>query len=574
MSRTSMSQSITDVSVSSNSAVDGYITGVLSGEIVACKWVRLAVERHLDDLENGHTRGLYFDEERAQHAIDFFQFLRHSKGEWAGRVVELEPWQQFFLWALFGWLRDDGMRRYRTAYLEVSRKNGKTTLLAGVGLYLVVADEEPGAEVYTAATKKDQARISHSEAKRMVQRSSHLSAIVSVMRDNLSVLATDSKFEPLGRDSDTLDGLNVHGAVIDELHAHKNREMYDILDTATGSRRQPLICMITTAGVDRTSICFEHHEYTQKVLERLVEDDSHFGLIYTLDDEDDWETNWSDETLWVKANPNLGVSKKWDDMRRKATRAKEMPAALNSFLRKELDLWTQAETAWMNMERWLALKGSVSESGLRGRRCYAGLDLSSTTDISALVLAFPPVVEGDLFQFLWRFFLPQEAMLARSRRDRVPYDVWVRQGFITVTPGDVIDYKAIYAQFDADAQAFDLEEVAFDRWGATQVAQDLADRGATMIQFGQGFASMSSPMKQMETMVLGGRIAHGHNPVANWMMGNVVALTDASENIKPDKAHSRERIDGVVAAIMALDRAIRNEGSGGSVYDERDIREI
>lgn len=569
-----MSQSITDVSVSSNSAVDGYIAGVLSGEIVACKWVRLAVERHLDDLENGHTRGLHFDEKLAQHAIDFFQFLRHSKGEWAGRVVELEPWQQFFLWVLFGWLRDDGMRRYRTAYLEVSRKNGKTTLLAGVGLYLVVADEEPGAEVYTAATKKDQARISHSEAKRMVQRSSHLSAIVSVMRDNLSVLATDSKFEPLGRDSDTLDGLNVHGAVIDELHAHKNREMYDILDTATGSRRQPLICMITTAGVDRTSICFEHHEYTQKVLERLVEDDSHFGLIYTLDDEDDWETNWSDETLWIKANPNLGVSKKWDDMRRKATRAKEMPAALNAFLRKELDLWTQAETAWMNMERWLALKGSVSESGLRGRRCYAGLDLSSTTDISALVLAFPPVVEGDLFQFLWRFFLPQEAMLARSKRDRVPYDVWVRQGFITVTPGDVIDYKAIYAQFDADAQAFDLEEVAFDRWGATQVAQDLADRGATMIQFGQGFASMSSPMKQMETLVLGGRIAHGHNPVANWMMGNVVALTDASENIKPDKARSRERIDGVVAGIMALDRAIRNEGNSGSVYDERDIREI
>lgn len=546
-----------------------YIYDVLNGIIPACKWIHLAIERHLRDLEDGHERGLHFDEERAQHAIDFFQFLKHSKGEWAGQVITLEPWQQFKLWVLFGWMREGGTRRFRTAYFEVARKNGKTTILAGIGLYLMVADGEPGAEIYAAATKRDQARIAHSEAQRMVKSSPQLRQIIKTFRDNLHVEDTASKFEPLGRDSDSVDGLNVHAAIVDEVHAHKTRDLWDVLDTATGSRRQPLMLAITTAGFDRQTLCRELHDYLERILEGSITDDSFFGLIYTMDEEDDWEN----EDSWIKANPNMDVSVKRDDIRRLADKAKEMPSALNSFLRLRLNIWTQSVTRWMNMERWLGCGGNVDANGLRGRRAYAGLDLSSTTDITAFVLVFPPSVEGDAYQVLCRFFIPEESMKQRSRRDQVPYDSWVRQGYITATPGDVIDYKYIYSQFDEDAQAYDFEEVAFDRWGATKVAQEMEECGATMIQFGQGFVSMNSPMKELEKLVLSDQIAHGNNPVLNWMMGNTVTKTDPAGNIKPDKEKSVEKIDGVVALIMGLDRAIRNIDTT-SVYEERGLHTL
>jgi phage terminase large subunit-like protein len=485
----------------SNSAklhpVERYIASVQDGSIVACKWVKLAVKRHLTDLAVSHERGLHFDTDAAQHVIDFFGFLKHSKGEWAGQVVELEPWQQFYLWVLFGWKREDGTRRFRTAYQEVARKNGKTTIAAGVGLYLFDADDEPGAEVYTAATKRDQARIAHSEATRMVKASPSLRRRIRTFKDNLNILDSASKFEPLGQDADSLDGLNVHGAILDEVHAHKNRDMFDILDTATGSRRQPLLFCITTAGFDRNSLCWELHEYTEKLLNGVLEDDSFFGVIYTLDaEEKDEEGNvtkaadsWEDESTWIKANPNLGVSKKLDDMQRKAIRAREMPTALNSFLRKELNVWTQSETKWLPVEAWKNCARMVDSEGLRGRICFGGLDLSSTTDISALVLVFPPESDDEPYQSICRFWIPQEAMRERSRRDRVPYDVWVRQGFMTATPGDVIDYDFIVAEVDELAQKYDISEIAFDRWGATLLYQRMEEARQTMIQFGQGFAS-------------------------------------------------------------------------------------
>lgn len=556
-----------------------YIADVRSGALVACKWVKLAVERHVRDLEEGEARGLYFDEAAAAHVIDFFGFLKHSKGEWAGQTVELEPWQQFYLWALFGWMREDGTRRFRTAYQEVARKNGKTTVAAGVGLYLFDADEEPGAEVYTAATKRDQARIAHSEATRMVKSSPFLRKRIRTFKDNLNILDSASKFEPLGRDADSLDGLNVHGAIIDEVHAHKTRDLWDILDTATGSRRQPLMFSITTAGFDRQSLCWSLHEYLEKVLNGVIEDDTFFGVIYTLDPEvrdSDGNVvqpgdNWEDEAVWIKANPNLGVSKKVEDMRRKANTAKEMPSALNSFLRLELNVWTQSETKWLPVEKWRACAKMVDADGLRGRTCFGGLDLSTTTDISALVLVFPPEQADEDYQVVCRFWVPQEAMRERSRRDRVPYDVWVRQGFINATPGDVIDYDYITAEVDELAQRYDLQEVAFDRWGATKVYQELEELRMTMVQFGQGFVSMSPPMKELEKLVLSGKLAHGGNPVLTWMADNLVARIDPAGNIKPDKEKSREKIDGMVALIMALDRALRHQGS---VYDERGVLEV
>lgn len=549
-----------------------YVDDVLAGRQVACRWVRLACLRHAKDLQEAGERGLHFDVDAARKAIAFFSLLKHSKGEWAGRPITLEPWQQFVLWCLFGWKRADGTRRFRTSYLEVARKNGKTTIAAGLGLYLMLADGEPGAEVYSAATIRSQARLSHAEATRMAKSSPAIRGRVRIYKDNIHIVDTASKFEPLGADSDTMDGLNVHGALVDEVHAHKTRDTWDKLETATGSRRQPLMFAITTSGYDRQSLCFQLHEYTEKVLSGIVQDDSFFGAIYTLDEGDDWE----DEAVWIKANPNLGVSKKWDDMRRKAQRAREMPAALNAFQRLELDIWTQSETKWIDVAKWQACGGAVDAAGLRGRTCYGGLDLSSNTDLTAWALVFPPQKEGEPYAILLRFFIPEEAMIQRSRRDRVPYDVWVRQGYITATPGDVVDQDFILAQIAEDAQVYDIAEIAFDRWGAASIQTKLQELGGEdwLVQFGQGFASMSPPMKELEKLILAGRLAHGNNPVLSWMADNLVAREDPAGNIKPDKERSREKIDGMVALIMGLDRATRHPPERRSVYEDRGLEVV
>ena len=367
-----------------------------------------------------------------------------------------------------------------------------------------------------------------------------------------------------------MDGLNVHCVIADELHAWKNRDMWDVLETATGSRRQPLILAITTAGFDRQSLCFQLHDYAEKVNDGVVQDDSFFGIIYSLDEGDDWQ----DERNWIKANPNLEVSKKVDDMRRLAARAKEMPAALNAFLRLHLDIWTQAETRWLSWEAWDACGGEIDEAELIGRRCYAGLDLSSTTDLSAWGLIFPPLLASDPWTVLVRFFMPDANMRERERRDRVPFSAWVRDGHVTATPGNVIDYDFILAQIDKDAQQFDIAEVAFDRWGAQRIQTKLQELGGEdwLVQFGQGFASMSGPSKDLERVILQGKLAHGDNPVLTWMANNVVVRMDPAENIKPDKERSRERIDGIVVVVMALGRAMAHGAPEESVYQARGIR--
>lgn len=556
----------------SNYLYEQYIDDVLSGRQVVCKWVRLAVERHQRDLATGEESGLWFDERAARHVIDFFGFLRHSKGEWAGQVVSLEPWQQFMLGCLFGWRKASGERRFRTALIVISRKNGKSLLASGVGLYMMDADGEGGAEVYSAATKRAQAKITFDEAVRMVKASPFLRRRIRSVRDNLHILGTASKFEPLGRDADSMDGLNIHCAVVDELHAHKTRDVWDVLETATGARRQPLMFAITTAGFDRNSVCWELHDYATKVLEGLIEDDSFFGAIFSIDEEDDWE----DEACWGKANPNLGVSVKWDDLRAKAAKAKEMPSALNSFLRLHLNVWTQAETRWMDPAKWAGCGHAINEEGLRGRTCYAGLDLASTTDIAGYALVFPPTSEGDRYQCLWRFFLPSDAMREREKRDRVPYSSWVRGGFIQTTPGNIIDYEFILAALRDDAEKFDIKEMAFDRWGSSRIQTQVIDEWGEdfMIGFGQGFASMSGPTKELERLILDDKLAHGGNPVMSWMMGNAVIRMDPAQNIKIDRARSTEKVDGCIMVVMALDRALRHQEEAESVYEKRGIREL
>ncbi len=548
--------------------VANYIHGVLDGGIPAGRLIRLAVERHLRDLDEASKRGLRFDRSAAQHALDWFGFLRHSKGEWAGQQFQLSPWQQFITWCLFGWKRNDGLRRFRTGYIEVPRKNGKTTWLAGVGLYLLVADGEPGAEIYSAATMRDQAKLSWGEAARMVKASPGLARMVREYKasSTLVIEETASKFVPLGADADTMDGLNVHGALIDEVHAHKSRAVIDVLETATGARRQPLQLEITTAGFDRETVCWEHHEYSRQVLEGTVNDDSWFAFIATIDEGD----RWDDPSVWAKANPNLGISVKIDDLQRKCDKAKHLPAAQNAFLRLHLNVWTQQSDRWIDLDLWDENAGRVDESALKGHRCFGGLDLSSVSDLTAWVLVFPRDDDAEAIDVLARFWCPEARLTDSENRYADQYQAWARAGLIQVTPGDAIDYQYIKAQILKDAQQFQLIDLNVDRlFQGYQVSMELADEGLIVFGMGQGFMNMAAPMKELERRLLSKKVHHGGNPVLRWMAGNVAVKQDPSGNLKPDKAASQGKIDGIVALVMALDRAMRHEGP--SVYEERGL---
>jgi phage terminase large subunit-like protein len=456
-------------------------------------------------------------------------------------------------WILFGWVRSDtGFRRFRTAVIELARKNGKSTWAAGIALYLTIADGEPGAEIYSVAVKKEQARLVHGEATRMVAKSPSISKVLKRGRDNLHCLATNSKFEPLASEEDSLDGLNPNGIIADEVHAWRNRLLWDVLYTATGARRQPLMLAISTAGYDRNSVFYQQHDYSIKVLKGILEDDSWFVWITSLDEGDDWE----DETNWVKSNPNLGTTIRLDELRAAAAKAKASPAELNSFLRLRLNKWTSSHTAWMPMDKWEACATAVSADALKGRPCFGGLDLSTTTDISAFVLLFPPTGDDEKWLVLPHFFLPEDNIEARVKHDRVPYDVWSRQGLFTLTEGNVIDYDAIRSRVNELGKTYDIREIVFDRWNAQQLVTQLTGDGFEMVELGQGFASLSAPTKRLLELVLSGELAHGGNPVLRWMASNVMVATDPAGNIKPDKSKCIEKIDGIAALIDALARAI------------------
>ena len=526
--------------------------------------MRLACQRHLDDLRDGPKRGLWYDVAAAELAVAFFALLQHSKGKWAGQPFVLEPWQSFFVGSVFGWRRADGTRRFRTAHLEVARKNGKTTLAAGVGLLLLCLDGEPGAEVYTVATKRDQARLTHDESKRMVKASPAIARRVGLFKDALTVEATDSKYLPLASDSDSLDGLNVHGAVCDELHAWKWRELWDVIETATGARSQPLILSTTTAGTGRTSIWWERREVVVRMLRGVVPDDSVFGVVYTLDEGDDW----TDERVWPKANPSLGVSIQLDELREKCEQAKQTPGKQNAFKRLRLNVPTDQVTLWLDLAKWDACAAAVSWDDLAGRECFSGLDLAATTDLAAMAHAFKPEADGDPWRLLLRFWLPEEGLRERCRRDHVPYDLWAQQGFLELIPGPIIDYDVIEARIREDAARFQMRELAFDRYFANQLTTGLMNDGFNVVGFGQGFLSMAAPVRELELLVAGTRLAHGGHPVLRFNAASAAVKSDPAGNRKPDKASSTGRIDGLVAALMAIGRAILGgESSGGGGFE-------
>jgi len=558
-----------------------YAQDVLDGTLPAGKLLKQAARRFLRDMEDGAARGLRFDRAAAQHAIDFFGFLKHSKGEWAGQSFELSPWQQFVVWNLFGWKREGGYRRFRRAYIEVPRKNGKSTLAAGIGLYLLVGDGEPGAEVYSAATKRDQAKICWSEAVRMVGASPALTRMVRHFKasDNLSVEETASRFMPLGADADTMDGLNIHGALIDELHAHRTRDVVDVLDTATGARRQPLIFEITTAGSDQASVCWEHHEYSRRLLEGTVGDDSWFGFIAGIDEGDDWQS----EEVWAKANPNLNISVKVADLQVKAERARRLPAEQNAFRRLHLDEWTQQSDRWIDLSLWdendtsprAPLPGG-GEGGradeLAGRVCYGGLDLSSVSDITAWVLVFPRANDAEELDILARFWCPEDRLNDETNKYRDQYRQWAKAGYLQVTPGNAVDYGFVKHCVLEDAGRFKLVSLNVDRlFQGYQLSQELADEGLDVFGMGQGFLSMAAPMREFERRLLAKKLHHGGNPVLRWMADNVAVRMDPAGNLKPDKAASQGKIDGIVGLVMGIDRASRHEAPKKSVYEERGL---
>jgi phage terminase large subunit-like protein len=555
--------------------VADYAEKVVAGRVPAGEFLILACERHLRDLKIGRARGIYFDEDAADHAIEFFSFLRLWEGEWKGCAFNLELWQKFIVGSLFGWKRTDGTRRFRVGYIEIPRKNGKSPMLAGIGLYLFMADDEPGAQVYSAATKRDQAKIVWKHAAKMAVTSPVLKNRIKIYwgKCNMHIAETESKFEPLGADADTMDGLNIHAALVDELHAHKSRAVWDVLETATSSRRQPMQLAITTAGVDQTSICYENHQYSEMVLKGTVQDDTFFAFIATID-KDDVE-NWDDPRVWAKANPNLGISVKLDDLKRKAVKAKEMPSFLNAFLRLHLNVWTQQVDRWIPLHLWDENAGIVAEEELKGRTCYGGLDLSSVSDITAWVMVFPRDDDQEELDILCRFWCPEARLHDPHNKYRDQYKTWVKQGFLMTTPGDAIDYSFVKAQIFKDAEIFNLVDLNIDRlFQSHQVNMDLTTEGITVAGMGQGFLSMAAPMNEFERRLLTRKLHHGGHPVLRWMADNVAVRKDPAGNLKPDKAASQGKIDGIVALVMAIDRAMRHEQPKKSVYETRGVLTI
>lgn len=535
--------------------VEKYARQVVEGKIAAGRFVRLACERHLRDLETAEARGLYFDREASERAIYIIESLRHHKGEWAGQRIRLGLWQKFCIGSIFGWkFRETGLRRFTEAYKQVGRKNGKSTEAGGMGIIFMAGDNEPGAEVYIAATKKAQAEIVFNEAKNMINAlPSHyeLRKICKVWANMLQVERTASKMVPLGADSKTEDGLNPSAAIVDEFHAHPSRALLDVIDTGMGARRQPFKFIITTAGFNKHSPCYELRDYAIKVLEGILENDSLFIYIAELDEEDDP----FDETVWIKANPNLGISPKIKFLRDAAKRAKEMPSFYNEFMTKHMNAWTDTETVWIKSDDWKACSGPVDLEKLRTRPCYGGLDLSSTTDLSAFVKVWPPFEDDPHWYVYPRFWLPKDGLQDRIRRDRAPYDVWAREGYITLTDGNVIDHNFIQAAVEEDWDAFEIADVGYDRFNATMIVTRLMESGVAMTGFGQGFVSMSPAVKEAERIILKRELCHGGHPVLAWMCANTVMRMDPAGNIKPDKEHSRSRIDGIVAMLMGIGRA-------------------
>ncbi len=512
----------------------------------------------------------HYDKKKADRAVTFIENLCHTKGKWAGTPFWLLPWQEQLIRDIFGIVKPDGNRQFRTAFVEICKKVGKSELAAAVALYLLYADNEPSAEVYGAAADRQQASIVFDVAKQMVEMSPALMKRSKLMAATKRIVnyGNAGYYQVLSAEVGGKHGFSVSGLVFDEIHTQPNRQLYDVLTKGSSDARQnPLHFIITTAGNDRHSIAFELHTKAVDILEGRRVDPTFYPVVYGLKDDEDWE----DEANWYKVNPSLGYTVDIERLRDAYREAKQNPADEITFKWLRMNMWVSSTTAWIPDAIYMRGNEPIDMDALEGRDCYAGLDLSSTGDITALVLMFPPRDMDEKYIVLPFFWVPEDTIPRRVKANSVPYDVWEKQGHILATEGNVIHYDFIEKFIYDLAEKYHIIEIAVDRWNATQMIQNLEGEGFTIVPFGQGFSSMSAPTKEFYRLLMEGQIIHGGHPVLRWMAGNVVIDTDPAGNIKVTKAKSKEKIDGIVAAIMALDRCIRQEGQSGSVYDERGL---
>ena len=513
----------------------------------------------------------HYDKDEADFVVDFIQSLSHTKGDFFKEPFILIDWQEQLVRDIFGTLKPDGTRQFTTAYVEISKKSGKSELAAAIALYMLCADGEQRAEVYGCAADRDQASLVFDVACDMVRLSKALNQFCDIKpsRKTIHFNPTNSVYKALSADVAGKSGVNVSALIFDELWVQKDRKFFDMMTKGTSdARKNPLHFIITTAGTDTHSICYELHQKAKDIIEGRKVDPTFYPVIYGAEEDDDW----TDEAVWAKANPSLNITIDIEKVRAACESAKMMPNEENAFRQLRLNQWVKQTVRWMPMEKWDLCAFPVNEQSLEGRVCYGGLDLSSTTDLTAFVLVFPPEDEDDKYVVLPYFWLPEETLDLRVRRDHVPYDLWERQGFIQTTEGNVVHYGYIEKFIEELGTKYNIREIAFDRWGAAQMVQNLEGMGFTVVPFGQGYSSMSPPTKELMKLVLEKKIAHGGHPVLRWNVDNISIRTDPAGNIKADKEKSTEKIDGAIATIMALDRAIRcGNDSGGSVYDERGI---
>ena len=550
-----------------------YAREVAAGNIPAGEFHRKACQRSLDMMDGQHALGIYFDDDAALRPVTFAKFLRHLKGPLAGQPIQLEAWQIWIISQIYGWMRSsDNLRLVRTAYIEVPRKNGKSTICSILGLYGLVADGEASAEVYSAATSRDQARIVFDDASAMAVRTPHLASRLEVTKASLANLKTNSVFKPLSADAGTLEGKNPSCSIVDELHVHKTSEVYDVLDVAAGARAQPILFAITTAGTNKQGICYEKRDYVTKLLDGHVEDLTFFGVIFHADKDDDWR----ERDTWIKANPNYGVSVQPDDLERLCKQAQEAPAAETNFRTKRLNEWRNATEAWISSvdyEKCNAPRKPIE--AMQGRDCYIGLDLASVSDFASMCLLFP-VWEADTLwyhQYLLNY-LPEDTVYEKAGAMGAQYRNWVENGFVKATPGNVTDLAYIKRDLQDALEKYNVREVAYDPYGATELSSALLDEGAPMVKMSQTIMSLSDPAKELEKAIKSGTLVTGGDPVMSWMISNCVVYTDPNDNIKVRKEHDANKIDGVIATIMAIGRLKVNGGDAPNPYESRGIRTL
>lgn len=514
----------------------------------------------------GYVPGVWFDSDAVLRVLSFFRLLFQLSGRWRGAQFVLLDWQVRWLIApVFGWRNPDGSRVIRTVWFEIPRKNGKSTLCSGLALYLWSADREPGAQVYAAAGDRKQAGIVFGAAREMAMTSRALTGRARLLRSVLEYPPTGSVFRSLSSDGGLQHGLNVHGAIIDEVHVHRRRGVIDALETGTGSRVQPLVVFITTAddGEDEFSIYVEKRTYAENVAGGNVTDPTFWGVVFAAEETADPFA----PATWEAANPGIGWTVRREYLEKESGRAAATPGYLNEFLRLHLNRRTRAATTWLDLARWDRQAGVVDPQALRGRACFGGLDLSSTTDTTALTLWFPPD-GGRPGQVLPYFWLPEERLPALTRLARVPFDRWAKQGWLRTTEGDVVDYRQVRKVVEQAKRDYQLVEVGYDPYNAVETTQELTDAGVTMVPIRQGYLSLSPPAKELERLVLAGQVEHGGHPVLRWQVTCTSIAQDQTSNIKPVKPDARKtgkRIDGVVALVMAVDRAGRHQPRRGRV---------